>query len=237
MNADDQTIFRIAKNPDNPFVMIDKRPLEKPYLSWKAKGLLAYLLSRPDDWTINFGDLINRSTDGEYATRAAAKELEKAGHIKVDQERDNTGKIKRWIYTVFEQPLRGFQDVGNPDVGNRDINNKESTNKESTNTINSKLSPKDRAALEFFTDTFGALLSANEGRRILALKERYNGRLEQAIEWAAKKEIHLENRPGLVDSLETACAGWRDRPERTEKKARRSKQDEHAEFIRKLEAA
>ena len=58
-----KTIFRVAKNKDNPYVMIDKRPLENPSLSWKAKGVLAYLLSRPDDWEIILGDLIKRSTD------------------------------------------------------------------------------------------------------------------------------------------------------------------------------
>jgi hypothetical protein len=125
----EQTIFRVEKSKDNPFVMMDRRPLEKPYLSWKAKGLLAYLLSRPDNWVINFGDLVKRSTEGEHATRTAAKELIKAGHIKVDTERDNNGKITKWTYTVYEQPLCGFQDVGNQDVGNCHINNTKSNEK------------------------------------------------------------------------------------------------------------
>lgn len=117
-----QTIFRVEKSKDNPFVMMDRRPLEKPYLSWKAKGLLAYLLSRPDNWVINFGDLVKRSTDGEHATRAAAHELINARHIKVEKERDEKGKIVKWTYTVYEQPLPENQQVGNPDVGNRNIN-------------------------------------------------------------------------------------------------------------------
>lgn len=129
-----QTIFRVEKSKENPFVMIDRRPLEKPYMSWKAKGLLAYLLSRPDNWVINFGDLVKRSTDGEYATRAAAKELEKAGHLKVDKERDDTGKIVKWVYTVYEQPLWGFQDVGNQDVGNQDVGNRDINDTESNDT-------------------------------------------------------------------------------------------------------
>lgn len=112
----EKTIFRVEKSKDNPFVMMDRRPLEKPYLSWKAKGLLAYLLSRPDNWVINFGDLVKRSTDGEDATRAAAKELEKAGHVVVTKERDEKGKFVKFSYTVYEQPLPGFPEMDKPDV-------------------------------------------------------------------------------------------------------------------------
>lgn len=127
---DDKTIFRVEKSKENQFVMIDRRPLEKDYLSWKAKGLLAYLLSRPDNWTVNFGDLVKRSTDGEYATRAAAKELESAGHLEVKRNVDNLGRVTSYEYVVHEYPLRGFPQVdnpqvGNPDVGNRDINDNE----------------------------------------------------------------------------------------------------------------
>lgn len=49
---DTSTIFRTVKNPDNPFVMIDKRPLEDPDISLAAKGLFAYLSVMPEK-TIN----------------------------------------------------------------------------------------------------------------------------------------------------------------------------------------
>lgn len=39
------SIVRINKR-DNPYVQIDHRVLEDTRLSWKAKGLLAYLLSK-----------------------------------------------------------------------------------------------------------------------------------------------------------------------------------------------
>jgi len=128
-----KTIIRVAKNADNPFVMMDKRPLEKPYLSWKAKGLLAYLLSRPDDWTVRLGDLVKRSTDGEYATRQAIKELESAGHITKTQERKD-GQFAEVVYTVYEQPLRGNPQAGNPQAENLALTNTNVTKKDNTNT-------------------------------------------------------------------------------------------------------
>ena len=62
-----KTIFRVKKNADNPFVMIDRRPIENPKLSWKAKGILAYLLSRPDNWVVRLGDLVKHSPDGAFS--------------------------------------------------------------------------------------------------------------------------------------------------------------------------
>jgi DnaD/phage-associated family protein len=103
-----RTIFRVVKNKDNPFVMIDKRPLENPELSWGAKGLLTYMLSRPDDWQFNTEDLIRRSSDGEYALRRLIKELRDAGHVQF-AGRIPLGGVQgtRAIWNVYEEvPVR-----------------------------------------------------------------------------------------------------------------------------------
>jgi hypothetical protein len=124
----DKTIFRVAKNKDNPFVMIDRRVIENPSLSWKAKGLLAYLLSRPDDWVVRFRDLVNRSPDGGHTVRAAMKELRRAGHVQVEAEREG-GRVKQWVYTVHESPDDDFQQVEKQQVENRTHTNTKNTNK------------------------------------------------------------------------------------------------------------
>jgi len=126
-----QTIFRTMKNQDNPFVMMDRRPIENPTLSWKAKGILAYLLSRPDNWTVRIGDLVKRSTDKAFAIRAAIKELSDAGHLSRRAERDEQGRFLRYVLEVYElpftgQPLRGFPQADNPQAGNLSLNNTDS---------------------------------------------------------------------------------------------------------------
>ncbi len=141
-----KTIFRVKKNPDNPYVMIDKRPIENRELSWKAKGILAYLLSRPDDWEIWILDLVNRSTDGESAVRAGLRELRKAGHlVYVGRERD-AGQVKRAIWEIHEVarispdsqnqhqvPPNSEKPNGDfPNGENRAYTNKDITNKDKT---------------------------------------------------------------------------------------------------------
>lgn len=129
MSEKSKTIFRTMKDKDNPFVMIDRRPLENPSLSWKAKGILSYILSRPDNWTVQIGDLVKRSTDKAFAIRGAIKELIAAGHIYRREERDaKTGRFLRYVLEVYElpftgSPLIGFPHAGNPLTGNLPLNN------------------------------------------------------------------------------------------------------------------
>lgn len=115
------TIYRVVKNKDNPYVMIDRRPVDNPALSFKAKGILTYLLSRPDGWEVSVADLIKHGKEGEGAVRSGLKELKLAGHMKYTKSR-NQGRITGWLIEVFEipqSPDRDFQDVDNPDVENR----------------------------------------------------------------------------------------------------------------------
>jgi len=129
-----QTIFRTIKDKDNPFVMIDRRPIENPKLSWKAKGILAYLLSRPDNWIVRLTDLVNRSPDGVYAIRGAINELKKAGHVSSKEVRDGEGKFLRYELEVYElpftsKPLINFPQADNPQADNLMLNDTDNNEK------------------------------------------------------------------------------------------------------------
>lgn len=126
-----QTIFRVVHDPSNPYVIIDKRPFEKPYMSWKAKGLLGYLLSRPDDWTVRLGDLVKRSTDKAHATRQALRELVKVGHARQVEYRYQNGKYAGTVYEIHESPLYENPLAVFPKAEKRVVNNIESSNNES----------------------------------------------------------------------------------------------------------
>ncbi|MFA7074886.1 MAG: helix-turn-helix domain-containing protein [Endomicrobiaceae bacterium] len=138
-----QTIFKIEKR-HNPYAMIDTRVAEDQRLSWKAKGLMLYLLSRPDNWEIRRADLIKRSSDGIDAVKSTIKELTKYGYIKLDSLRDKQGKIVKWIYTVFEEPhpeaeiplVDNHPEVDFPQVENPLVENPPPNNNNIYNNIN-----------------------------------------------------------------------------------------------------
>jgi hypothetical protein len=103
-HIEQSTIIRTNKR-ENPYVMIDKFGLNDERLSWKAKGLLAYLLSKPDNWQIYERELIKRSKDGRDSVRAGLRELEKFGYISRRQLRNEDGSFSSMEYIVYERPI------------------------------------------------------------------------------------------------------------------------------------
>ena len=96
--------YRINKNRDNPYVMLNKEFLKRSDLSMKAKGLLAFFLSLPNNWRIIRRELPNNFTDKITAISNAIKELEKAGYIVKYHLRTETKQFCGIVYDVYEVP-------------------------------------------------------------------------------------------------------------------------------------
>jgi hypothetical protein len=111
------TIFRVAKTKANPYVMIDKRIIDNVELSFKAKGILVYLLSRPDGWEVNLVDLTNRSTEGLSAIKSGCKELKEMGYLKHAGIRRTDGRFETVIWEVHEVPQVDNRLTDTPQVG------------------------------------------------------------------------------------------------------------------------
>jgi len=96
-------IFRVKK--DTNYSVIHNTPLRDENLSWRAKGLLVYMLSLPDDWTFHATELSQHAKDGKETTANTLKELKKAGYLKRYPVQDSaTGKISHWETAVYEVP-------------------------------------------------------------------------------------------------------------------------------------
>jgi len=95
----EQTIFRIHKNKD--FTILPNVTLQDENLTWGARGLLAFLLSLPDDWTVYNKHLYKSSPAGRVATDRIMKELISAGYIERKRISGGRGEI-RWITHIYE---------------------------------------------------------------------------------------------------------------------------------------
>ncbi|MCZ8345138.1 MAG: hypothetical protein O9346_01865 [Leptospiraceae bacterium] len=93
-------IFRVVK--DRNYTTIHNGFLNCKSLSWGAKGLFAYILSKPDHWNINLNELCTHSTNGISSTRGFYKELVDAGYILKVNSRQ-AGKFVTH-YQIFEKP-------------------------------------------------------------------------------------------------------------------------------------
>lgn len=84
------------------FTVIDNGIFKDDQLSWKAKGLLATMLSRPSTWNFSIAGLRQMSSDGDTVVRNALRELEQNGYLKREPIREN-GIIRDWKYTIYEE--------------------------------------------------------------------------------------------------------------------------------------
>lgn len=135
--------IRRSKRESN-FTMISNVGLKDKRLSFKAKGLLAYMLSLPDDWVFYESEIVNHATDGKQSVRTGMKELEQHGYLVREQRRSNKGEFANVDWIVSDEPLSAdattFQpstDLPSADKPSTDnqtlLSTKElSTNKQST---------------------------------------------------------------------------------------------------------
>lgn len=102
---------------------MDKTSLQDKTLSWKAKGILSYMLSMPDDWTFYIDELIKHSTDGKASFRSGFKELQDKGYVTRIRKRNEKGTFD-WETIVHERPCTDFPQVDKPQVDKPQVDNR-----------------------------------------------------------------------------------------------------------------
>lgn len=96
--------FRVNKNVN--YTVMSNYHLQDKKLSLKAKGLLSYMLSLPDDWDYSLKGLTTGCRDGIDSVRSAVRELEASGYLRRSKVRDARGRIVDYNYEVFELPQK-----------------------------------------------------------------------------------------------------------------------------------
>lgn len=96
------TIIRAPRR--NRYLVLDQRIVDDTRLSWAARGMLAYLLSRPDNWEVRVTDVQRRGNLGRDGTYKLISDLRSTGYVEFQQARDARGCIRGGSYIVREIP-------------------------------------------------------------------------------------------------------------------------------------
>ena len=107
-------VFRIDKN-DN-YTTMSNYHLRDKNISLKAKGLLSFMLSLPDDWDYSLNGLVKVLKEEETAIKTALDELKEYKYLKIDKLLPNQTESKKieYIYNIYEQPIenQGVENLG-----------------------------------------------------------------------------------------------------------------------------
>ena len=94
-------VIRVDKNRN--YTNMPKYHLRDPRLSLRAKGLMSWMLSLPEDWDYSVAGLAKCCTEGREAVRKVVQELEAAGYVQRVQSRGG-GRFEGYDYILHEKP-------------------------------------------------------------------------------------------------------------------------------------
>ena len=132
------TIQRGRHDKEHPYVQISRKMLRDPSLSPKAKGVLCYLLSLPNNWKAHPKHVAMSMGVSKDQIYTVLKELIAEGYATRTESKGEKGKFGNVRYDFYEEKLEkpqvlkekstvsGFPDTDNPDTGKPPLRNKES---------------------------------------------------------------------------------------------------------------
>lgn len=95
------TTIRIQKNQN--YTIVCNVVLDDQRLSWQAKGLAVYLLSKPNDWRIRIVHLEKVSRNGRDSVQTILKELIDHGYLVRKKYKNERGQFE-WEQVLYETP-------------------------------------------------------------------------------------------------------------------------------------
>ncbi|HEX3052228.1 MAG TPA: hypothetical protein VHP83_16330 [Aggregatilineaceae bacterium] len=129
------TIVRAPRDEEHPHYKGTRESAQNESLSWEARGVLAYLLSKPDDWEIVPRNL--QQGCGRDKVYAILKELKDAGYLRREYVRSDEGKFGGVVYRLYEDnvapsiaPLPENPDTAKPEVEPQPENKEAATSEE-----------------------------------------------------------------------------------------------------------
>lgn len=130
--------FRTIKESGD-FVTVHKAFVFDNKLSAKAKGILLYFLSRPDNWQIYTSEVVKHMNDGQKSINSGIQELIKSKYVHRIQKRTDNGVFNGYEYLVYEKPTEmpfsenGLSENGFSENGKTENRKGQTTNNNSTN--------------------------------------------------------------------------------------------------------
>ncbi len=97
-------IIREERGNGNRYFVAGYDAIGESRLSYKAIGILMYVLSKPDNWEANEDDLVKRHDDGRASVRAGIAELIELGYMYRRRVVDDRGRVIRWLLDTYESP-------------------------------------------------------------------------------------------------------------------------------------
>lgn len=101
--------IRTPHTKDRPYVSTARQSAQDSRLSFEARGVLWYLLSKPDDWKIVIGDIIREGGIGRDKAKRILKELRDCGYLETERFRNDEGLFTGSVIRLHEVAIHSTE--------------------------------------------------------------------------------------------------------------------------------
>lgn len=236
----------IIKKREN-FTTIHNSLISDTEISYKAKGILIYMLSKPDGWNYNAKEIAKNSKDGIEAVYSGLKELVNARYVSRKRFQDGT-----LCYYVFEDktinnipdcynekkemkenPERQNPERENPEREITDVYKRKNTNKERI-IVNTEL--KKETSKSDIDDFINSQDKSEEYKELLFKFLKYRKKIRDTVKTSGPIKLllkHFKTEADLREALEYMdLYNWKTaEPSWIEKKKNGSNNKNNNDFI------
>jgi hypothetical protein len=164
--------IRAHKTKD--YTVMSNHHLNNCKLSLKSKGLLSFMLSKPDDWSFSINGLKSQLKEGRDGISSSLKELEDFRYLIRGQIRYDNGSFKDNVYHIFEKPTSDIPMTDNP-ISDNPI-------QVSTKEVNTKIvNTKTKKEIENLEVEFEEILNSNQLSILDQIKEQEKSSVKKEV--------------------------------------------------------
>ena len=198
-----QVVLSIVRSPrpDSNFATYSNAIIRDGRLSYKARGILLELLSRPDNWRVSAKSLAASGPDGRDSILAGLKELRDLGYIVTAKVQNEKGQFQT-VSVVYDEPRTDNPDSEQPNTGFPKSDKPKSDNPDSLERLLIE-EPKKKDSEASLTSPEAKvclyLADAIENRK---LKPRPADTVIFSPRWLSEARLLLEGKIGRGDTLE-----------------------------------
>lgn len=224
-------------NKKENFTSIHNKLINDSRISLKAKGIMLYMLSKPENWKYNPKEIAKNSKDGLDSVYSGIKELIEAGYI--SRTRHSDGTVDYFVFEdVEENDIVDFSkkenpNRENPNRENPDVYKRKNTNKERI-IVNTEL--KKEISKSDIDDFINSQDKSEEYKELLFKFLKYRKKIRDTVKTSGPIKLllkHFKTEADLREALEYMdLYNWKTaEPSWIEKKKNGSNNKNNNDFI------
>ena len=224
-------------NKKENFTSIHNKLINDSRISLKAKGIMLYMLSKPENWKYNPKEIAKNSKDGLDSVYSGIKELIEAGYI--SRTRHSDGTVDYFVFEdVEENDIVDFSkkenpNRENPNRENPDVYKRKNTNKERI-IVNTELNKE--TSKSDIDDFINSQDKSEEYKKLLFEFLKYRKKIRDTVKTTGPIKLllkHFKTEADLREALEYMdLYNWKTaEPSWIEKKKNSSNNKNNNDFI------